>query len=94
MLLNVQSTLRVGDTLEPLIFMSNRIHLSNIAGYKAEWPGSVTIGNLSSKIHQTPSTHGVGIVAVLLIPLKNRKIAQCNGKAARDVSRAVQLHFM
>jgi len=40
--------------------------------------GSVymTIGNLSSKICQLPSTHSVVMVALLLIPIKNGNIPQ------------------
>jgi len=66
----------VGDTLVPLIFMSDGTHLSNVAGDKKEWPVYMTIGNLSSKISQMPSTHGVVMVALLLIPIKNRNIPQ------------------
>jgi len=36
MLIDVKSTLRVGDTLVPLIFMSNETHLSNFTGHKTE----------------------------------------------------------
>jgi hypothetical protein len=68
--------LRVGDTLVPLIFMSDRTHLSNFAGDKKEWPVYMPIGNLSSKIRQMPSTHSVVMVALLLIPIKNRNIPQ------------------
>jgi len=32
MLIEVKATLRLGDTLVPLIFMSDRIHLLNFAG--------------------------------------------------------------
>jgi len=36
----------------------------------------MTIGNLTSKIRQTPSTHSVVMVALLPIPIKNRNIPQ------------------
>jgi hypothetical protein len=36
----------------------------------------MTIGNLSAKIHQMPSTHSIVVVALLPIPIKNRKITQ------------------
>ena len=57
MVTDIESMLRVGDTLFPLIFMSNGTHLSNSAGDKKKSPVYVTIGNLSSKIRQVPSTH-------------------------------------
>jgi hypothetical protein len=66
----------VGDTLVPLIFMSDGAHLSNFAGDKKELPVYMTIGNLSLKIRQTPSTHSVIMVALIPIPIKIRNIPQ------------------
>src|SRR5882757_11365679 len=68
--------LRLGDTLVPLIFMSDGPHLSNFAGDKKEWAVYMTIGNLSSKIRQMPLAHTVVMVALLPILIKNRNIPQ------------------
>jgi len=68
--------LRVGDTLVPLIFMSDGTHLSNFAGDKKERPVYMTIGNLSSEIRQMPSMHSVVMVALLPIPITNRNVPQ------------------
>jgi hypothetical protein len=73
-LIDVWTTLRVGDTLVPLIFMSDGTHLSNFVSDKKEWPVYMTIGNVSSKIRQMPSTHSVVMVALLPIQIKNRNI--------------------
>jgi len=75
-LIEVKATLRLGDTLVPLIFMSDGTHLSNFAGDKKEWPVYMTIGNLSSKICHMPSAHTVVMVALLPIPIKNHNIPQ------------------
>jgi hypothetical protein len=75
-LINVYATLRVGDTLVPLLFMSDGTHLANFAGDKTEWPVSMIICNLSSKIRQMPSMHSVVMVALLPIPINNRNIPQ------------------
>jgi hypothetical protein len=56
--------------------MSDGTHLSNFAGDKKEWPVYMAIGNLSSKIRQTPSTHSVLMVTLLPIPIKDRNIPQ------------------
>jgi len=56
--------------------MSDGTHLSNFAGDQKERPVYMTIGNLSSKIRQMPSTHSVVMVALLPIPMKNRNIPQ------------------
>jgi hypothetical protein len=54
--------------------MSDGTHLSNFAGNKKDWPVYMTIGNLSSKLRQMPSTHSIVMVAVLAIPIENRNI--------------------
>ena len=76
MLIEVKATLKLGDTLVPLMVMSNGTHLSNFDGEKKEWPVYMTIGNVSSKIRQMPSAHTVIMVALLPIPIKKRNIPQ------------------
>jgi hypothetical protein len=61
----------VGDTQVPVMFMSEGKQFSNFAWDKVEWPGIISIGNLSSKICQMPSMHRVIMVALLLIQIKN-----------------------
>ena len=56
MLIDLQTTHRVEDTLVPWIFMSDGTHPSNFAKDKDEWPVCMTISNLSWKIRQRPST--------------------------------------
>jgi len=85
----VESMLRVGDTLVPLIFMSNGTHLSNFAGDMKEWLVYMTIGNLSSKIRQKPATHSVVMVALLPIPIKNRNVPQKRVDELRQTNREV-----
>jgi len=75
-LTDVKSMLRVGDTLVPLIFMSNRTYLSYFAGDKKEWPVYMTISNRSSKLRQMPSTQRVVMVTLLLIVIRNRNVPQ------------------
>jgi len=75
-LTDLKSTFRVGDTLGTLILISDRTHLSNSSCNKKQWPVYMTIGNLSSKIHQMPSTHSVVMVVLLPIPFKNGNIPQ------------------
>jgi hypothetical protein len=65
-----------GDTLVSLIFMSDGTHLSNFAGDMKELAVHMKIGNVSSKIRQTPSTHSVVMVVLLLIPINNCNIPQ------------------
>jgi hypothetical protein len=58
------------------VFMSDRTYLLNFAIHKKERPVYMTIGDLSSKIRQLPSTHSMIIIALLLIPLTNCTIPQ------------------
>jgi hypothetical protein len=69
--------------------MSDETHLSNFAGDKKEWPVYMTIGNLSWKIRQMPSTHSVVMVALLPIPIKNRNIPQKGLDKQRQTHREV-----
>jgi len=89
MVIEVESMLRVGDTLVPLIFMSGGIHLSNFAGDKKEWPVYVTIGNLSSKVHHMPSTHSVVMIALLPIAIKNHNFPQKRLDEQRQTNQEV-----
>jgi hypothetical protein len=56
------------------MFVSDGIHFSNCAGDKTEWPVYMTIGDVSSMIHQMPSIYDVVMVALLPSPAKNRNI--------------------
>jgi len=73
----------VCDALVPLMLMSDGTHLSNFAGDMKQWPVYMTIGNLSSKIRQMPSTHSIIMVTLLPIPIKNRN----NPQKGQDVQR-------
>jgi hypothetical protein len=54
--------------------MSNGTRLSNFAGDKKECSVYLTIGYLSSQLRNMPSTHGIQMVALLPITIKNRNI--------------------
>jgi len=69
--------------------MSDGTHLSNFAGDKKEWPVYMTIGNLSSKLRQMPSTHSIVIVTLLPIPIKNRNIPHKRLDEQRKTNREV-----
>jgi hypothetical protein len=68
--------LRVGDNLVPLIFMSGGTYHLIVAGDKTMWPVYMTIGNLSWKLRQMPSTHSIVLVALLLIAITPNTIPQ------------------
>jgi hypothetical protein len=59
-----------------MIVMSDGTHLFNFVGDKKEWSEYMTIGILSSKFRQMPSTHSVVMVTLLPIPINNRNIPQ------------------
>jgi hypothetical protein len=69
--------------------MSDGTHLSNFAGSKKKCPVYMTIGNLSSKLRQKLSKHRVLMVALLLIPIKNRNLAQKRRDDQRHTNREV-----
>jgi len=73
----------------PFIFIPDGMNLSNFAGDNKEWPVYMTNGNLSSKLRQMPSTHSVVMVALLLIPIKNRNIHKKRLDEQRHTNREV-----
>jgi len=75
-LIDVESTLTMGEPLVGLVFRSDRTHHSNFAGDKKQWPVYTTIDKLSSMICLTPYMHSMVMVTLLLIPTKNRNIPQ------------------
>jgi hypothetical protein len=89
--------LRLGDTLVPLMFMSDGTRLLNFAGDKNQRPIYMAIGNHYSKICQMPAMHSVLIGSYMLIPLKNLIIhqkrlderRQTNPEVLNDVVRQV-----
>jgi len=89
MLIKLKATLRLGDTLVPLIFMTDGTHLSNFASDKKEWPVFMIIDNLPSKSRQMPSTHTIVMVALLLIPIKIRNIPPRRLDEQRQTMREV-----
>jgi hypothetical protein len=69
--------------------MSDRTHLSNFAGCKREWPVYMTIGNISSKLRQMPSTHSIIMVALLSMPIKICNIHQKRLDESQHTNRQV-----
>jgi len=88
-LIDFKSTLRAGDTLVQLVFMSDGTHLSDFAGHKTEYPAHMTIGNQSLKIRLMPSTHSVVMVALLPIQFNNRYSLQKRLDEQRQTNREV-----
>jgi len=71
------------------MFISDGTHLSNFAGDKKEWPVYMTIGNLSSKLRQMPSTHNVVMVALLSVLIKIRNTPQKRLDEQQQTNREV-----
>jgi hypothetical protein len=60
-----QEKLPLGATLVPLICGSDKTLLTTMAGNQSVWPVYITIGNLSKRIRQTPSSNAVLLLALL-----------------------------
>jgi len=69
--------------------MSDRTHISNVAGDKNEWPVYMMLGDLSSKMRQMPSKHSVRMVALLPILIRNRNIPQKRLDEQQQTNREV-----
>jgi hypothetical protein len=80
---------RVGDTLAPLIFMSDGTHLPNFAGNNNTWQVYITIGNQRSKINQMPPMHTVAMGVLLPMPMKNSNNPQKRLDEKKETIREV-----
>jgi hypothetical protein len=88
-LIEIKATLGLGDTLVPLLFLSDGTHLSNFACDKTAWPVYMTIGNLSSKIRHMPAAQTVVMVTLLPISIRNRSMPQKRLDEQRQTNREV-----
>jgi len=62
-----------GGTVVPILFASDKTHLTNFSGDKASWPVYMSIGNISKDFRRQGSKRVWVLVAVLPIPQKNPK---------------------
>ena len=55
----------------PLLFTSDKTHLTNFSGDKAAWPLYMTLGNIKKEIRRQSSKRAWVSVALLPVPPKN-----------------------
>src|SRR5690554_2804261 len=68
---DTQGHLPEGGTLIPLIFASDKTHLTNFSGDKSIWPVHLTIGNIDKSLRAETSKRAWVLVG--LLPCTNRK---------------------
>jgi len=57
----------------PVIFASNKTHLTNYSGDQHAWPLYLTISNIAKDIRRTPKKHAWILVGLILCPPKGAK---------------------
>jgi hypothetical protein len=85
-----QAIVPVGETIVPLIFLSDSTHLTNFAGDKKAWPVYMTIGNIHSTVRMKPTMHSVVKVALLPQPLKARDVPLSQKNKQKKHNRLIQ----
>jgi len=73
-----QETLPPGGTLVLIIGMPHQMHLTNLSADKIAWPVYITLGNLPSSRHNSPTSMAVLLLALLPIPLKLSKFSKAD----------------
>ena len=68
---DIQDTVPEGGTVVPLLFGSDKTHLTNFSGDKAAWPLYMTLGNIKKEIRRQSSKRAWVLVALLPVPPKN-----------------------
>ena len=66
-----QNVIPEGGTVVPLLFGSDKTHLTNFSGDKAAWPLYMTLGNIKKEIRRQSSKRAWVLVALLPIPPKH-----------------------
>ncbi|KAI5852013.1 hypothetical protein BZA05DRAFT_445175 [Tricharina praecox] len=89
-----QSSLDAGDTMVPMIFVSDVTHLTNFSGDKKAWTVYMTIGNLPATVRMAPSQHGILLVALLPIPVKMRDVRIAEYNTQKEYNRMIQQHIL
>ena len=67
---DTQDRVPEGGTLVPLLFGSDKTHLTNFSGDKAAWPLYMTLGNINKDIRRQSSKRAWVLVALLPVPPK------------------------
>ena len=68
---DTQDKILEGGTVVPLLFGSDKTHLTNFSGDKAAWPLYMTLGNIKKEIRRQSSKRAWVLVALLPIPPKH-----------------------
>ena len=68
-----QNVIPEGGTVVPLLFGSDKTHLTNFSGDKAAWPLYMTLGNIKKEIRRQSSKRAWVLIALLPIPPKTSR---------------------
>jgi hypothetical protein len=68
---DTQDRIPEGGTVVPLLFGSDKTHLTNFSGDKAAWPLYMTLGNIKKEIRRQSSKRAWVLVALLPVPPKH-----------------------
>ena len=68
---DTQSRIPEGGTVVPLLFASDKTHLTNFSGDKAAWPLYMTLGNIKKEVRRQSSKRAWVLIALLPVPPKN-----------------------
>jgi len=93
-LIIVQSSLEDGDTVVPMIFLSDGTYLTNFSGDKKAWPVYMTIGNRSTTIKMAPSYHSILLIALLPIPIEMCDVPISQYNAQKEHNRKIKQHVL
>jgi hypothetical protein len=94
MLIVLQSSLDDGDTVLPMIFLSDATRLTNFYGNKKAWPVYMKIGNLSTTIRMASSYHCILLIARLPIPIKMRDVPLSQYDTQKEHNQMIQQHVL
>jgi hypothetical protein len=90
-----QTLLDDGNTVIPIIFISDATHLTNFSGAKKAWTLLyMTIGNQSASTYMVMAMYSMLLVALLPIAIKIRNIPISRYNEQKEYNRMILQHVL
>jgi hypothetical protein len=86
----MQDMLPEGGTLVPLIFASDKTHLTNFSGDKSAWPLYMSLGNINKEIRRQSSKRAWVLLSLLPIAPKNPETGEIHETWHKAVHKVLE----
>jgi hypothetical protein len=85
-----QERLPDGATVVPMMFASDKTHLTNFSGDKSAWPIYMTVGNIHKEVRRTSSRRAWILVGFIPVPPKGVKAEESWHRCVHSILRPLR----